>query len=161
MFNFLQLTHVDGVVGQMWQGKSEAGGSVFSMSTSYQLLFRNEIRFKEDRESRRLRFYKHRTIDSNTKSHSVTFQIWQHSNSLRYFIETVLFFGLVCYFQHTAAAFNRSLSDDVQQVTNYHALAAKIVEMGGTPHGEQPARLLSGSSTIVTAGKTVEQLVAE
>ena len=161
MFDFLQLKHVNGVVGQMWQGKSDVGGSVFSMSTSYQLLFRNEIRFKEDRESQRLRFYKHRTIDSNTKSHWVTFQIWQHSNSLRYFIEIVLFFALLCYFQHAAAAFNRSIRYDVQQVTNYHALAAKIVEKVATPHGQQPARLLSGSSNIVTAGKTVEQLVAE
>ena len=98
LFDFLQLKHVNRVVGQMWQGKSDVGGSVFSMSTSYQLLFKNEIRFKEDRESQRLRFYRPRAISSNIKSHWVTLQMWQHSNSLRYNIEMVLFFALLCYF---------------------------------------------------------------
>ena len=57
MYNFLQLNMVNRFVSGMWESKTDIGGSVFDLATSYDLLFANKLNYEEDSE-RRKRFYK-------------------------------------------------------------------------------------------------------
>ena len=56
LYKFLQINHVNRIINQMWESKTDIGGSVFDLSTSYYLLFNNSLNFKEDSEQRH-RFY--------------------------------------------------------------------------------------------------------
>ena len=49
-FEFLQINHVNRIVNGQWNSKADIGGSLFEMSTSFNLFCRNKLRFKEDRE---------------------------------------------------------------------------------------------------------------
>ena len=49
-YEFLQINHVNRIVNGQWNSKADVGGSLFEMSTSYDLCCRNKLRFKEDRE---------------------------------------------------------------------------------------------------------------
>ena len=41
LYHFLQINHVNRIVNQMWESKTDTGGSVFDLSTSYYLTFTN------------------------------------------------------------------------------------------------------------------------
>jgi len=56
LFRFLQINHVNRIVNQMWESKTDIGGSVFDLSTSYYLTFQNKVRYQEDNELGK-RFY--------------------------------------------------------------------------------------------------------
>jgi len=55
-YNFLQINHVNRIVNQMWESKTDVGGSMFDLSTSFYLTFANKLRYLEDNEPRN-RFY--------------------------------------------------------------------------------------------------------
>ena len=59
LYEFLQITLFNRIANGLWNSKTDIGGSLFSQSTSYDLLFVNKLRFKEDREQK-LRFYERR-----------------------------------------------------------------------------------------------------
>lgn len=56
LYHFLQINHVNRIVNQMWESKTDIGGSVFDLSTCYYLTFTNKLRYLEDNEPRK-RFY--------------------------------------------------------------------------------------------------------
>ena len=56
LYHFLQINHVNRIVNQMWESKTDIGGSVFDLSTTYYLTFTNKLRYLEDNELRK-RFY--------------------------------------------------------------------------------------------------------
>ena len=95
MFRFLQINHVNRIVSSIWESKVDAGGSMFDFASSHYLTFKNELEYNEDTE-RRLRFYESR--NERALPHPLTFTVWKKSMSLRYLIETILFFTLMLIF---------------------------------------------------------------
>ena len=61
IYKFLQINHVNKIIASLWESKTDIGGSIFDLASSYDLFCRNKTRFKEDRE-RRTRFYEERDI---------------------------------------------------------------------------------------------------
>ena len=59
MHRFLQINHVNRIVSSMWRSKTDIGGSIFDLATSYDLSLVNETGFQEDNELRK-RFYRSR-----------------------------------------------------------------------------------------------------
>ena len=96
-FEFLQINHVNRIVNGLWNSKTDVGGSLFEMSTSFDLFCRNKLRYLEDRE-RRNRFYDEREITYATKDHRYGFNVWKRSPSLRYIIEGLIFFTALLIF---------------------------------------------------------------
>lgn len=45
LYRFLQINHVNRIVSQMWESKTDIGGSVFDLSTCYYLTFVNKVRY--------------------------------------------------------------------------------------------------------------------
>ena len=43
MYNFMQLNMVNRFVSGMWESKTDIGGSLFDLATSYDLLFTNKL----------------------------------------------------------------------------------------------------------------------
>ena len=64
MFTMLQINPVTRTVMSMWRSKTDIGGSIFDLATSYDLTFVNRLEYREDIELRR-RFYQSR--GGNTK----------------------------------------------------------------------------------------------
>ena len=56
LYRFLQINHVNRIINQMWESKTDIGGSVFDLSTSYYLTVTNSTNYQEDNELRK-RFY--------------------------------------------------------------------------------------------------------
>ena len=96
------------------------------MSTSYNLLCRNKLKYLDDKE-RRSRFYEQRTIDYSTKDHRYVFNVWKRSLSLRYLIESFIFFVVLLIFQLEISAFNSNLQITVIEVVMYQTLQGEIV----------------------------------
>ena len=46
LFEFLQINHVNRIINGLWNSKADVGGSLFEMSTSFDLFCRNKLRFK-------------------------------------------------------------------------------------------------------------------
>ena len=59
LYKFLQINHVNRIISSLWESKTDIGGSVFDLSTSYEQIFVNQLSYSEDNEVRR-RFYKER-----------------------------------------------------------------------------------------------------
>ena len=97
MYNFLQLNMVNRFVSGMWESKTDIGGSLFDLATSYDLLFANKLNDEEDSE-RFTRFYKRRDKQEKPEPHRFSYVVWKKSISLRYFIETLLFMAMVIIF---------------------------------------------------------------
>ena len=57
LYKFLQINHVNRIISSLWESKTDIGGSVFDLATSYELTFTNKLENGEDNEERR-RFYK-------------------------------------------------------------------------------------------------------
>jgi hypothetical protein len=45
LYRFLQINHVNRIVNQMWESKTCVSGSIYDLSTSYYLTFKNKIRY--------------------------------------------------------------------------------------------------------------------
>ena len=43
MHRFLQINHVNRIVSSLWTSKTDTGGSVFDLATSYDLTFSNSL----------------------------------------------------------------------------------------------------------------------
>ena len=56
MHRFLQINHVNRIVSGMWTSKTDVGGSIFDLATSYDLTVMNDLEYQEDSELRK-RFY--------------------------------------------------------------------------------------------------------
>ena len=97
MYNFMQLNMVNRFVSGMWESKTDIGGSLFDLATSYDLLFANKLNDEEDSE-RFTRFYKRRDKQEKPEPHRFSYVVWKKSISLRYFIETLLFMAMVIIF---------------------------------------------------------------
>ena len=115
----------------MWESKTDIGGSVFDLSTSYYLLFNNSLNFKEDSEQRH-RFYV-KQDKSKWRPHRFTLAVWKKSMSLRYLIESFLFFVLLLVFQFEISAFNKDLRISIRELKEFDLLSDEIIKKGGTP----------------------------
>lgn len=120
-FDFLQINHVNRIVNGLWNSKTDVGGSLFEMSTSYDLCCRNKLRYLEDKE-RRGRFYEPREITYATKDHRFGFNVWKRSLSLRYLIESLIFFIAMAIFQSEISNFNSNLQLTIIEVYMYQTL---------------------------------------
>lgn len=106
---------VNRIVSGMWDSKTDIGGSVFDLATSYDLISTNKLDNRQDSE-RRKRFYKRRGKQDKPEPHLFSFVVWKKSISLRYFLETILFFVLVTVFQNEVSAFNKNLHSSIDDV---------------------------------------------
>ena len=97
MFKFLQLNMINRIVSGMWESKTDIGGSMFDLATSYDLTFTNKLDYQEESE-RRKRFYMRRAGEDKPEPHLFSFIVWKKSMSLRYLFETFLFFALMLVF---------------------------------------------------------------
>lgn len=52
MFKLLQINSVSRIVMSMWESKTDIGGSIFDLATSYDLTFVNKLEYREDSELR-------------------------------------------------------------------------------------------------------------
>ena len=59
MHRFMQINHMNRIVSSMWRSKTDIGGSVFDLATSYDLTVVNQLDYQEDNELRK-RFYRER-----------------------------------------------------------------------------------------------------
>ncbi len=117
-FAVLQTKLVDRVVRDYWGSKIDVSGSLMDNSSAYTLIRYGDLRYQEDFE-KRYRFYMPKNVTEKIKPHLLTFRVWAESIKLRYFIEMIIFAGLVLYFQVLLSDFNQ----------NIHKLNADIEEM--------------------------------
>ena len=129
------------IISGRWNSKTDIGGSLFEMSTSYNLLCRNKLKYLDDKE-RRSRFYEPRSIDYSTKDHRYVFNVWKKSLSLRYLIESLIFFAALLIFQIEISAFNSNLQITIIEVVMYQTLQDEIVSRG---YDTYYARSLAGT----------------
>lgn len=124
----------------MWESKTDIGGSVFDLSTSYYLVRHNKIRYQEDNEMRK-RFYMDRSHEKPLP-HRCTFAVWKKSMSLRYMIESLIFVIILIVFQVEISAFNQDLHLSMRELKEFDLLNEEIVAHGGTAYDpNDPHRL--------------------
>ena len=134
VYKFLQINYVNQIISSLWESKTDIGGSIFDLATSFDLCCRNRVRNKEDREVRR-RFYLPRDL-AHAKPHRCGFAVWMHSASLRYLIEAFIFFSMMVFFQITIANFNRDMMEAMMDINEFRAMKTSIMARGGIPFGE-------------------------
>lgn len=154
-FEFLQINHVNRIVNGQWNSKADIGGSLFEMSTSFELFCRNKLRYREDSEKKK-RFYHTREINYNTKAHPFAYNVWKRSLSLRYLIEAAMFFIAMLIFQNEVSSFNQNLHLDIVKVAMYNSLEDEIVSRGGKHYQE---RSESGTLLEVKAPLEAKQML--
>ena len=75
LHRFLQINHVNRIVSRIWESKTDISGSIFDMATSYDLCFKNKMRYMEDHEKHN-RFYESRDHLIGAKPHALSFVVW-------------------------------------------------------------------------------------
>ena len=115
----------------MWESKTDIGGSVFDLSTSYYLLTKNRLTFKEDNEVRN-RFY-NKKLDERVLPHRCTFAVWKKSMNLRYLIEAIIYVLILVVFQYEISLFNKDLHLAIREMHEFDLLHDLILERGGKP----------------------------
>ena len=119
----------------MWHSKTDISGSIFELASCYTLCFRNDmIQNKADTEVR-LRF-KCGSGDSDVGGykpmpHYLTKQVWLRSMSVRYLLETLVFFALVAVYQYEVSLFNKDLHLSIDELAHYRALESEIGSRNG------------------------------
>jgi hypothetical protein len=143
-FNFLQINHINRIVNQMWESKTDIGGSMFDLSTTYYLTCTNKLSYQEDNEPRK-RFNSHKSEDEyNIMPHQWTLAVWKKSMSLRYAIEILLYFAICITFQFEISAFNYDLHLASEELAYFDLLNQSIISHGGTAYDpKDPHRLIS------------------
>ena len=58
--------------------------------------------------------------------HQFNIQVWKQSMSLRYLIETVIFFGLMAVFQFEVSSFNKDLHISIDEYNRFKELEEEI-----------------------------------
>ena len=96
------------IIQSIWEGKTDISGSLFDLSTSYNLTFVNKIAYEEDLESSS-RFYHKKDIKNDARPHIVTYRVWFDSMNLRYYIEMFVFLFVIIKFQYSCNLFNTDL----------------------------------------------------
>jgi len=129
LYSFLQNNHVNRVVNQMWESKTDIGGSLFELSTSYYLVAHNQLTFREDNEVRK-RFYVSRK-NERPMPHRFTFAVWKKSMNLRYLIESLIFFACLVFFQYEVSTLNRELHLSIREIEEFELLKQQILAKGG------------------------------
>ena len=82
--------------------------------------------------------------------HQFNIQVWKQSMSLRYLIETVIFFGLMAVFQFEVSSFNKDLHISIDEYNRFKELEEEIEARGGLTYRESHSgdehhlRLLAG-----------------
>ena len=66
-------------------------------SSAYTIVRYGDLRYQEDFE-KRYRFYMPRNGMEKIRPHILTFRVWAESIRLRYFVEMLIYAGLVVYF---------------------------------------------------------------
>ena len=112
----------------MWQSKTDVGGSIFDLATSYDLAVVNQLGYHEDNELRK-RFY--RVRKEKPMPHAFNIQVWKQSMSLRYLIEAFVFFALMAVFQYEISLFNKDLHISIDEYNRFKELEHEIVARGG------------------------------
>ena len=102
LHSFLQITHINRIIRGMWHSKTDISGSIFELASCYSLCFQNDmIENKVDTEVR-LRFKCGKAYsevgDYKPMPHYMTKSVWLRSMSVRFFIETIIFFGIVVFY---------------------------------------------------------------
>ena len=135
MHRFMQINHMNRIVSSMWRSKTDIGGSVFDLATSYDLTVVNQLDYQEDNELRK-RFYRERKGQEKPMPHQFNIQVWKRSMSLRYLIETFVFFGLMAFFQYEISRFNKDLHISIDEYKRFRELEDEIVARGGLTYIE-------------------------
>lgn len=133
MYRFLQNNHVNRIVSQMWDSKTDIGGSMFDCATSYHLAVVNKVRYQEDSELRQ-RFYVPRPVHLKPMPHQFTLFVWKKSMSLRYAIEALIFFLILLVLQFEVSAFNKDLHLAMRELKEFDIMNDAITEHGGTKY---------------------------
>ena len=115
----------------MWESKTDIGGSVFDLSTSYYLCCKSKLHYKEDGELRN-RFYLKKNYEG-VLPHRCTFAVWKKSMMLRYLIEAFIYFTILLVFQYEISAFNKDLHLAMRELKEFNLLHDEIISKGGTP----------------------------
>ena len=158
MYKFLQINMVTRIVSGMWESKTDIGGSMFDLATSYDLTFTNKLNDQEDNELLK-RFYMKRDYKEKPEPHQFSFIVWKKSISLRYILETILFFILMIIFQSQVSGFNKNLHGSIDEVRNFQTLGNEIISRGGTLYsGLEGDRMLKETNSPLKSKKIEEKL---
>ena len=145
LYSFLQINHVNRIINQMWESKTDIGGSVFDLSTCHYLTFVNKLRYLEDNEPRR-RFYEPKDAKYKPLPHRFTLAVWKKSMSLRYMIEAFIFFVILLIFQYEVSGFNRDIHISIRELHEFDLLNKEILAHGGTLYDpDDPHRLINAN----------------
>ena len=60
--------------------------------------------------------------DYKPMPHYMTKSVWLRSMSVRFFIETIIFFAIVVVYQYEISLFNRDLHLSIEELAHYRAL---------------------------------------
>ena len=92
------------------------------------------IKSKADTEVR-IRFncgFEANEVDSyKAMPHYLTRQVWLRSMSVRYLLETIVFFALVFVYQYEVTLFNKDLHLSITELAHYRALEGEIGARSG------------------------------
>ena len=69
--------------------------------------------------------------DYKPMPHYMTKSVWLRSMSVRFFIETIIFFAIVVVYQYEISLFNRDLHLSIEELAHYRALEKEIEARGG------------------------------
>ena len=87
---------MDRVMQEYWQSDLDASGSIMNASTAYGILTNSSTQNQNDYELQH-RFYKARN-ERDLSPHKLNFVVVRKSMEVRYFLEMVFYFILVCCF---------------------------------------------------------------
>ena len=111
MLEILQTKIVDRILKDIWSSKIDVSGTIMDNSSCFTILRYGDIGYDEDFEFR-YRFYVDRaTTRSTIRPHILTFRVWCESIKLRYFIEMLVYFGLLMGFQQYVSNYNNDLNN--------------------------------------------------
>ena len=114
----------------MWESKTCISGSIYDLSTSYYLTFKNRVRYQEDSEIR-MRFYLEHKQTELKRPHMFTLVGWKKSMRLRYTIESLIFFLILIVFQLEISSFNSNLYILIAGRKTFKKMDIEISDRGG------------------------------
>ena len=96
-------------------------------SSCWTILRFGDLSYDEDFEFR-YRFYVDRTSTTSTiRPHILTFRVWCESIKLRYFIEMIVYLGILIGFQQYISAYNNDLNNFDNDVADMQAMTARML----------------------------------
>ena len=102
---------MDRILKDIWSSKIDVSGTIMDNSSCWTILRYGHLNYDEDFEFR-YRFYVDRASTRSTiRPHILTFRVWCESIKLRYFIEMLVYLGMLIGFQQYISAYNNDLNN--------------------------------------------------